>query len=547
MKHRGWSCVTEPRPATSIGATINIPSRIPSRRNLVRFSALALSLSLLAASGGDTLGYIASVAELTDRAPEPELRPVPRAECGPGAREETGIQGRVSRADHESGLAGQGLRCNTELVGQHSQEKGGVDGTIHGSVAGYKVHRYIDDLGNECAYYDTSLLPPTNVGDANLGVRVLDMADPSDPALTSVLTSPAMSFPHESLIMSETRGLLVAVAGNLGQTLLPGQVDIYDINGPLGCTVPVLLSSTPLGIWGHESGIAPDGNTFYASSLSNETVTALDISNPLLPEIIVHQEDVAAHGISISADGNTAYVARGQNGNGFEIYDVSSIQNREADPRMEHVTKLTWDNMSVPQQTIPVEIDGHPYVIESDEFLRGGADRTGASRIIDISDPTQPFVAGNLRLEVHMEENRVNGALQDDPGTSANGNNPFSFAQDYTGHFCNVPSLVDPKIVACGMSISGLRVFNIEDPCNPYEIAYFTAPVQEKVFPEGSNWAYSQPVFAPERQEVWYSEAYTGFYAVKLTNGVWPDNIGQPNEEPHVPCNQREDWSGSTG
>ena len=33
----------------------------------------------------------------------------------------------------------------------------------------------------------------------------------------------------------------------------------------------------------------------------------------------------------------------------------------------------------------------------------------------------------------------------------------------------------------------------------------------------------SQPTFAPERKEVWYSEAYTGFYAVRLTNGAWPD------------------------
>ena len=351
------------------------------------------------------------------------------------------------------------------------------------------------------------------------------MSDSAHPALSMILASPAMSFPHESLILSEKRGLLMAVAGNLSQTVLPGEVDIYDLNATpgLGCKAPVLLSSTPLGIWGHESGIAPDGNTFYASSLSNETVTALDISNPVVPKLIVHQQGVAAHGISISDDGNTAYVARGQNNNGFEIYDVSSIQNREANPHMEHVSKLTWNQMSVPQNTIPVTFDGKPFVIESDEFLRNGTDRTGASRIIDISDPEDPFVISNLRLEVHQEANRIGGQLQDDPGTSANGTNPFSFAQDYTGHFCNVPTRVDPKIVACGMSISGLRVFNIEDPYHPREVAYFTAPVQPRAFPEGSNWAYSQPTFAPERKEVWYSEAYTGFYAVKLTNGAWPD------------------------
>jgi hypothetical protein len=456
---------------------------------------------------------------------EPPLVPVPRAVCGPGAREETGIQGRISRADHVSGLAAEGLQCNAVLVGQHTQEKAGQSGTVVGSVGGYKVIRYVDRYGNECAFYDTSLLPPANMADLNLGVRVLDMHDPTHPALSTILASPAMSFPHESLILSQKRGLLMAVAGNLSQTVLPGQVDIYDLNATpgLGCKAPLLLSSTPLGIYGHESGLSRDGNTFYASSLSNETVTALDISDPRLPKLIVHQQGVAAHGIYLSDDGDTAYVARGQNNNGFEIYDVSSIQNREPNPRMKFVSKLTWNQMSVPQMAMPFSWHGKPFILESDEFLRNGTDRTGAARIIDISDPKNPFVVSNLRLQVHQEANRVNGQLQDDPGTTANGNNPFDVAQDYTGHFCNVPTRVDPPIVACGMSISGLRVFNIQDIYHPREVAYFTAPVQKRVFPEGSNWAYSQPTFAPERKEVWYTEAYTGFYAVRLTNGAWPD------------------------
>src|SRR3954454_20746157 len=144
------------------------------------------------------------------RPDEPPLVPVPRAVCGPGAREETGIQGRISRADHESGLAAKGLRCNAVLVGQHTQEKAGQSGTIVGDVGGYKVVRYVDKYGNECAFYDTSLLPPTNVPDGNLGVRVLDMADSSKPALSPILTSPAMSFPQASLILSQKRGLLMA-------------------------------------------------------------------------------------------------------------------------------------------------------------------------------------------------------------------------------------------------------------------------------------------------------------------------------------------------
>jgi hypothetical protein len=512
------------------GSDMRPLDRAPSHRSLIRVVALASAFFLLAAGGGDTLSYLATFAAQGETAAEPELKPVPRAVCAEGDRVETGIQGRVSRADHDSGLAAQGLQCNAELVGQHTQEKAGIDGTIIGNVGGYKVHRYVDDQGNECGYYDTSLLPPTNAPDGNLGVRVLDMNDPKNPKLSMILKTPAMVSPHESLILSETRGLLMAVAGNLSQAVLPGIVDIYDLNGPLGCSIPILQSSTHLGVWGHESGLSPDGNTFYAASFSTTTITALDISDPKLP-VTIGTIPAKTHGMSVSDDGTRGYLARNSSSNnGFVILDLTQFQNRDENPVAEQISHLRWEGMTTPQSTVPITVDGHPFVIESDEF------GPGASRIIDISNEKEPFIVSNLRLEVHQKDIRAeNPSMEDDPGV----NTPFQFAQDYTGHFCNVPTRVNPKIVACGMAVSGLRVFNIEDPCEPYEVAYFTAPVQTRVFPEGSNWAYSMPVFAPERNEVWYSEGYTGFYNVKLTNGAWPDEDIDFDANPFVPCHER--------
>ncbi|MGH7820628.1 MAG: LVIVD repeat-containing protein, partial [Candidatus Binatia bacterium] len=56
----------------------------------------------------------------------------PRAVCGPGSRPETGIQGRVSREEHDSGRAAEGYSCNTELVGAYT-----VPNAI-GTVGGFK-------------------------------------------------------------------------------------------------------------------------------------------------------------------------------------------------------------------------------------------------------------------------------------------------------------------------------------------------------------------------------------------------------------------------
>ena len=76
------------------------------------------------------------------------------------------------------------------------------------------------------------------------------------------------------------------------------------------------------------------------------------------------------------------------------------------------------------------------------------------------------------------------------------------------------------------MILSGLRVFDIRDPAQPREIAYFNAPVTPRILPPGgvnpppSNWAMSSPSFVPERNEIWYSDGLSGFYAVRLTDAA---------------------------
>jgi hypothetical protein len=435
-------------------------------------------------------------------ASEPPLKPTPRADCGPGSRPETGTQGRVSPDDHASGRAAKGFTCNTALVGRYTKPN------AQGTVGGFKVERYVDAAGHDCAYYDTTLMWPTNALDQEGGVNVLDMADPANPKLTTRLLTPAMDTPHESLVLSQTRGLLVAVAGNLATNV--GQIDVYDVSKD--CRQPELRSSSPVGFLGHESGLSPDGKTFYSASPSGQTLVAVDISNPTLPRPIWFGR-YDSHGLSISADGNRAYVA-GIN-SGLIILDTSEVQARALNPQVREVARLQWHSMSIPQNAIPIRIKGHPYLVEIDEF--GAQAQVGAGRIIDIGDEAHPHVLSNLRLEVHQKENFQ--AQDADNGA----HNPV---QGYAGHYCNVPTRVDPAIVACSMILSGLRVFDIRDPAHPHEIAYFNAPVTPRIIPPAgvnpppSNWAMSSPSFVPERNEIWYSDGLSGFYAVRLTNSA---------------------------
>lgn len=445
-------------------------------------------------------------------------QPTPRATCGAGSRPETGIQGRVSREDHANGLPRLGFTCNTEMVGSYIQPNN------FGTLGGFKVERYTDAAGHDCAYYDTTLLYPTNLIDSQGGVNVLDMSDPTKPVLTAQLVTPAMLSPHESLVLSKERGVLAAVLGN--PSFGPGVVDVYDIS--VDCRHPVLKSVAPVGVLGHESGFSPDGKTFYSASPGTPTLTAIDLTNLSVP-VPIMTIPLKSHGLSISADGNRAYISGGAGNSPFDtsaasapgvvILDVSEIQARKPSPKVREISRVTWPSISIPQNAIPITIKGKPYLVEIDEYTDSttspdGPGNIGAGRIIDISDETRPKVISNLRLEVHQPENK---AIRDgDPGA----NLPV---QGYGGHYCNVPTRVDPTIVACSMIISGLRVFDIRDPFNPREVAYFNAPTSPRTVPEESNWAMSSPSFVPERKEIWYTDGYSGFYAVRVTNGAWAD------------------------
>src|SRR5439155_26656769 len=119
-----------------------------------------------------------------------------------------------------------------------------------------------------------------------------------------MLTEPPMLSPHESLNLNPKRGLLAAVDGN--PATYPGLVSIYDVHAD--CRHPALDATAPLARFGHESGLAPDGKTFYAPRTAVQAITAIDVTVPKAPHDIC-QDNVLSHCMSVSDDGNRAYIA----------------------------------------------------------------------------------------------------------------------------------------------------------------------------------------------------------------------------------------------
>lgn len=495
-----------------------------------RFRVLIAAVAVTALAGGTVaaattasapLSAVAAYRELHgttgpgSHAPAnaPTARPgmgvTPQAPCSRDSRPETGRQGRVPKSDYDSGRAAKGYTCNAADIGHE------------GTSGGFQVHRYVDKAGHECGYYDSTLLFPSNEPASPGGVVVLDMSNPAKPTRTTVLSTFAMKSPHESLRLNATRGLLVAVAGS--PVTQVGVVDVYDLSGD--CRKPTLMSTTPLGILGHEGGFSPDGRTYFASTTADRGLTAIDLTNPMVPRIVWRSPDIGVHGLSISDDGKRAYLADVSNGptqnyyreitnggGGMRILDISQIQDRALVPQVSEIGYVTWPEVTIPQNTIPVTIRGHRYVIEFDEYdgnvtAYSADENVGGVRIIDLADEVHPKVVSRMRLAVWERRARADQAT--DPGASYG-------PQGYAAHYCAVPQRVEPGIVACSTIASGLRIFDIRDPLRPREAGYANHPAS------GGGYAMSAPAFDPVTRDVWYADSNSGLWVERLNATAWP-------------------------
>ncbi|MDQ3945846.1 MAG: hypothetical protein M3357_11975 [Actinomycetota bacterium] len=436
--------------------------------------------------------------------------PVPRAQCGPGSRPETALQGEVTIADRESGRSSQGYTCNLEQVGNYAGEG------AQWQFAGY----------GDCGYYGTRI----HGSQEKRGTIVVDASDRTQPRFSTNLTSPAMLDSWESLKVHHGRGLLGGVLGS-GPAPYGGYFDVYDVAGD--CAHPRLLASLPVNGLGHEGEWAPDGRTYYAAGLSGPgAVSAIDVSDPEAPRLITtFLASRLIHGMGVSQDGNRLYLAHvnedwvaaaatGQSvttSNGLGIYDVSEIETRTTSPQVTLVSELGWNDGAIGQHALPITHHGKPYVVFVDEFNHGG------TRIIDIADERNPRIVSKLKLEIQMPENQELAHRE----TAYNNENGGVLPFGYNSHYCNADRLEDPTILACSNFESGIRVFDIRDVAAPREIAYFNPGGDGTRRPASwagttSGYTSAQPRIIAERGEIWFTDHDRGFYIVRFTNGAWP-------------------------
>jgi hypothetical protein len=154
----------------------------------------------------------------------------------------------------------------------------------------------------------------------------------------------------------------------------------------------------------------------------------------------------------------------------------------------------------------PVTIKGHPYILSSDEAggaggvggwaaaCARGASAFGYPQIIDVGDETNPKIIAKLMLEVNDPANcslLLSQTPPDPPGTAPGTNLPaISGTTNYSNERCVADRPNNARMLACTFQHAGLRVFDVRDPHNPKEIAYWKPPaVRTEVQPGSGSWA----------------------------------------------------------
>lgn len=392
---------------------------------------------------------------------------VPRAECGPGSRPETALQGQIPHKDRISGRSTEGYSCNMKRV---SHYQGTGNATIGASYS------YCMYAGS----FSFALLK----GIENPGVQVVSFADLDNPVLTDVINSPAMRLgTWETLKVHEERGLLIGAAVPL--VFGGGFLSIYDVK--TDCGHPRLLNgidndsnTAVMPFRAHEGAFSPDGMTYWASGLVPGTIHAIDITDPSKPEVIFGGlTGLDNHGFSFSPDGKRLYISN-QFPAGVNIMDVSEIQERKENPVMRAISALRWTDGLITQIPIPFRSQGKDYLIAVDEGGSGGV------RLIDINDVNKPFVARKYELEINRPEYRVERTKETDK----------SGVFGYEGHYCTLQRFDNPQYLACSYTQSGIRVFDISEPMQAKEVAYYMPPTEPGAHTRLLNSAHAQSPFA---------------------------------------------------
>ncbi|WP_454738770.1 LVIVD repeat-containing protein [Cupriavidus necator] len=522
---------------------------------LARGILCVLAAVQVACGGGDDppiSSQTSAPSEPTTPSPPTSLT-VPLATCGPDDQPEKGLQGQVPMSERAKGFTG--YSCNLKKVS-----------SVPAPDLGYRQFATVRDRsGRLCGYAGGA----NSLGSFN--TMVVDMSNPDQLVQTAVLSTPAMMNPGEGLRTHAGRGLLISAHYNAtrGASNEAHGLDVYDVG--TDCRYPQLLATTTLkfkttglpefpgtGPWptedaafGHEGAISTDGLTYYIGDYPHNVYHAVDITDPTQPVLLSTFMPPSAtglkdpitgqgvvHGLSVSNDGNRAYFTTGaiafrndamvpQTGewrNGFLVVDTSQVQARLPNPKMRLIFEENYHDNAAEQMTIPFTVKGNRYLLSTGESGTGmigpkgkkqacaaGLTPFGIARIYNLDDESNPVLVKKIILEVNDPKNcsLVAGEIDSTYGLL------------YDSHMCSVDNRDEATTLVCSHFQSGIRVFDIREPANVKEVAYYNPP---SVAGPGKALPLCGAISTLDASagRLYSACGGIGVMSLKFTNSIWP-------------------------
>lgn len=259
------------------------------------------------------------------------------------------------------------------------------------------------------------------------GVVAIDIADPASPTLYGEVIPAVSGQSSRELRAVADLDLLVVLNldcspdlhGCSGATPTESLTfyDIRDRHVPVLLSTYAITSGTFFPRSPHEMYLRRDGSSlriFLTVPPVKPTLEVIDATDPRAPSRVVAWDprdagvtprpggDDILHSVSLSADGNVAYLSHQQSG--LLLADVSAL------PAITLLTPpaaaLRWDPPASMGPHSTVEVPGRKLVVVTEEVYPmpfGTGCPWGPLRIADVSDPAAPKLVGTLRLDENLD------------------------------------------------------------------------------------------------------------------------------------------------
>ena len=327
-------------------------------------------------------------------------------------------------------------------------------------------------------------------GITGMGTSILDVADHAHPRLVDQWLAPPGSHTHKVQV---AEGLLLVNQEQFrgGDPFTAGML-VFDVHDPLAPRRIGRFDSGGAGVhrivwtggrYAHAS-VTPDG-------FADRIWMVIDMSDPQRPveaaRFVLDEPEpagarYAAHHALI--DGEVAYL--GYCDAGMVVLDVADF----AQPRQ--IARLTWEPGGETHTCLP--LPGRKLVVATDEQLKDGpGSPTRLVHVIDVADPSRPRVLGACP--------EPEGDFRDRPLRFG----PHNLHENRAGSYCS------ERVVFVTYFNAGVRVYDLEDPENPAEVAHWLPET-----PAGQDAPQLNDIFVEESGLVWATDRIGGgLYALE--------------------------------